>query len=102
MNYKTLYLISGGIIGVILSVILLYVTLTVSANNSNECAPGSYSIGDGICKQEPTGCPYGDSIPIDSPKCAPPQENTIEELPTPTLESKQEIQPIKESSKCNE
>lgn len=70
MNYKTLYLISGGVIGVTLSAILLYVTLTVSANNSNECAP--------------------------------PQENTIEELPIQTLGPKQEIQPIKESSKCNE
>jgi len=28
----------------------------------------------------PTGCPYGDSIPLDSPKCAPPPE--IQE-PTP-------------------
>lgn len=41
------------------------------------CPAGSYDIGitkDGqsICKLEPTGCPYGDSIPLDSPKCAPP------------------------------
>lgn len=24
----------------------------------------------------PTGCPYGDSIPLDSPKCAPPANQT--------------------------
>jgi hypothetical protein len=27
-----------------------------------------------LCKQPPTGCAYGDSIPIDSPKCAPSDE----------------------------
>jgi hypothetical protein len=40
------------------------------------CPAGTYEIGrDGakpLCKAEPTGCPYGDSIPLDSPKCAPP------------------------------
>lgn len=45
------------------------------ANAAAECPAGSYSLGDGACKLEPTGCPYGDSIPIDSPKCvAPPTE----------------------------
>lgn len=29
---------------------------------------------DPICKGNPTGCPYGDSIPLDSPKCAPSDE----------------------------
>lgn len=42
------------------------------ANAAAQCPAGSYSIGDGRCKLEPTGCPYGDSIPIDSPKCVPP------------------------------
>lgn len=35
---------------------------------SINCPAGSYNIGtndDPICKQEPTGCPYGDSIPMD-------------------------------------
>jgi hypothetical protein len=36
---------------------------------SDKCPVGSYNIGwnaDGsaICKAEPTGCPYGDSIPL--------------------------------------
>lgn len=44
------------------------------------CPAGSYQIGydentnELICKAEPTGCPYGDSIPVDSPKCVPPEE----------------------------
>ena len=47
------------------------------------CPSGSYSIDDGVCKQEPTGCPYGDSILLDSPKCAPPTgEQQTEDLQT--------------------
>lgn len=42
-----------------------------------QCPAGSYRIGgtdsEPVCKAEPTGCPYGDSIPVDSPKCAPPE-----------------------------
>ena len=42
---------------------------------AQSCPDGSYYIGDDACKLEPTGCPYGDSIPIDSPKCvSPPTE----------------------------
>jgi hypothetical protein len=40
------------------------------------CPAGTYNIGttnEPVCKNEPTGCPYGDSIPVDSPKCAPPK-----------------------------
>lgn len=37
------------------------------------CAAGTYDAG-GWCKAEPTGCPFGDSIPLDSPKCAPPSD----------------------------
>ncbi len=36
------------------------------------CPEGSYPIGDGVCKAEPTGCPFGDSVPMD--KCAPPPD----------------------------
>lgn len=38
---------------------------------ADKCPPGSYLIGvddktgAAICKLEPTGCPYGDSIPMD-------------------------------------
>jgi hypothetical protein len=45
---------------------------------TDRCPAGSYEIGErdgqAICKLEPTGCPYGDSIPLDSPKCAPPED----------------------------
>lgn len=42
-----------------------------------DCPAGSYSIGIddkglNICKLEPTGCPFGDSVPLD--KCAPPPD----------------------------
>ena len=37
------------------------------------CPAGTYDAG-GFCKNEPTGCPFGDSIPLDSPKCAPPAD----------------------------
>lgn len=56
------------------------VTIEVMADEPTAtCPAGSYEIGrkeqggDPICKLEPTGCPYGDSIPLDSPKCAPPE-----------------------------
>lgn len=44
---------------------------------TKDCPAGSYNIGiskDGltICKLEPTGCPFGDSVPLD--KCAPPSD----------------------------
>lgn len=41
-------------------------------HNAQLCPGGSYSIGDGLCKPEPTGCPYGDSIALDSGKCEAP------------------------------
>lgn len=46
------------------------------------CPPGTDNIGidsEGnlICKNQPSGCPYGDNIPLDSPKCAAPPSQTI-------------------------
>ena len=71
------------------------------------CPDGSYLIGydkDGvnpICKLEPTGCPYGDSIPLgpDCDKHAPENQNnsnegntngTSEVYDTRSTESKEE------------
>lgn len=56
---------------------------------ADKCPDGSYEIGtkdetgEAICKLEPTGCPYGDSIPLgaDCDKHAPQtlgQSSTIE------------------------
>jgi len=45
-----------------------------NAQSTATCHEGSYEIGrkedggDPICKLEPTGCPYGDSIPL-GPDC---------------------------------
>lgn len=36
------------------------------------CPEGSYSIGDGICKLEPTGCPWAEQTPLD--QCVPPPD----------------------------
>lgn len=58
-------------ITIILAIIALWV-VTASAAKL-ECEAGTYDAG-GFCKVEPTGCPYGDSIPLDSPKCAPSEE----------------------------
>lgn len=62
------------------------------------CPEGTYLIDylDGdkmqepICKGEPTGCPYGDSIPVDSPKCVAPEEKDVVESTTPTPVKAQE------------
>lgn len=46
------------------------------------CPDGGYPIGDGQCHTAITGCPYGDGIPVDSEKCAPPQQPATT-TPTP-------------------
>lgn len=68
---------------IITIVVLILVTLPVSAQEAEyTCPDGYYKIGDGDCKAQPTGCPYGDSIPLDSPKCAPTVvQPTIPETP---------------------
>lgn len=53
---------------------------------ADKCPPGSYAIGyedngAAICKAEPTGCPYGDSIPL-GPECdkhAPANQSPAEQ-----------------------
>lgn len=52
---------------------------------ADKCPEGSYSIGIGkngevLCKLEPTGCPYGDSIPL-GPECD--KHKPVEENPAP-------------------
>lgn len=65
------------------------------------CPAGSYEIGrkepDGepICKLEPTGCPYGDSIPMDMcDKFAPQPEEPVVVPEVPATP-----QPVKECGK---
>ncbi len=68
-------------IAMVLLTIGVPIVLSVSAlPNQNACPAGSYDIGiskDGspICKLEPTGCPYGDSIPMDM--CAKFEPQTL-------------------------
>jgi hypothetical protein len=43
-------------------------------------------------KIKPTGCPYGDSIPLDSPKCVAPQQETVQVQNTVQTEYEQKPQ----------
>lgn len=59
------------------------VSATETYTGDATCPNGTYVIGydkgdEGvpICKQNPTGCPYADSIPADSPKCGPPENQS--------------------------
>lgn len=70
--------------------ILLVQTFGASAQESpeQECPEGSYNIGiekngEVICKLNPTGCPYGDSIPL-GPECdkfKPVEETVVDSTP---------------------
>lgn len=39
------------------------------------CPEGQTPIGNGACRQTPTGCPYGDSIPMDMCSKFEPKQN---------------------------
>lgn len=64
------------IIGAIVVLLWLFQMFRVDAATSADavsCPTGTYQIGtddsgNPICKNEPTGCPYGDSIPL-GPEC---------------------------------
>ena len=61
------------IIGLIVVILFIMGRLTTNAQEVQTCPDGSYDIGASkddelICKLEPTGCPYGDSIPL-GPEC---------------------------------
>lgn len=57
---------------------------------SKSCPSTSYEIGRDqngapICHAQPTGCPYGDAIPLDSPKCQPPVAHTSDVPAAPEI-----------------
>ena len=84
----------------LIAILIIFILLllrhagTIPAIATEErCPVGSYEIGSKddvqpICKLEPTGCPYGDSIPMeDCDKHAPVLENEPEEqIPAPAEE----------------
>lgn len=62
---------------------------------ADKCPDGSYAIdytetGAAICKQEPTGCPYGDSIPL-GPECDKHAQESANQPPAA---------PVKNSVQC--
>jgi len=79
--------------------ILLVQTFGASAQEFPVCPEGSYNIGetkqDGeiICKIEPTGCPYGDSIPL-GPECdkQKPVEKIIPQVQGTIIEKEPVVQ----------
>lgn len=52
---------------------------------AGSCPKGQFQAGSinglPICRIEPTGCPYADQIPKDSPKCKPPKSMSHGKLP---------------------
>lgn len=72
---------------ILIALALVFIFIFTSRADSLECPPPSYDAG-GFCKTV-TGCPYGDSIPIDSIKCAPPPEVP----PEPPQEPIEEVEP---------
>lgn len=71
----------------ILLTILIALIAHTNHTSATTCPKGSYDIGDNVCKSEPTGCPYGDSLPMD--KCITPNPE-----PSPDPELKQEVEKI--------
>ena len=78
----------------VIVLILLVMNQFVSTNAQEAiCPAGSYNIGENrteepLCKLEPTGCPYGDSIPLgpDCDKFAPRViGESVPVLPEPTV-----------------
>lgn len=97
---KKLLLGIGVGIGVVTALILAPIGFepvgVTNASNGDGCPTGSYNIGtkDGvnpICKLEPTGCPFGDSVPLD--KCTPPPDITCN-ADWSYCEPKKESEPI--------
>ena len=75
--------------------------LETAGRCADKCPTGSYEIGrehDGaaICHLEPTGCPYGDSIPLDSPKCAPSPEELAQQQAQAAEQQALDAMPVQE------
>lgn len=66
----------------IFDVLILAIGIVVGSNTLGstkaECPSGTYAIDEGICKAEPTGCPYGDSIPMEKCQIQMSEEKTVE------------------------
>lgn len=100
MSNKKLLIITAVNIVLLFTIMLFYKAEAMVEEVPATCPAGSYEIGrkepDGepICKLEPTGCPYGDSIPMDMcDKFAPQPEEPVV-VPEPVTP-----QPVKECGK---
>lgn len=75
---KNVYLVASGIL-----VLAFFAATAIAQNQQLQCQPGEFDAG-GFCKTVPTGCPYGDSVPME--KCEPttPEEKAAAETTTVT------------------
>lgn len=73
------------VIATIILVSAFFIGKAIASNQQLQCQSGEYDAG-GFCRTVPTGCPYGDSIPLDSPKCVPDQEE-VANTPEPQIET---------------
>ncbi len=75
---KVIYIIGA----VVISLVFMYSLSDAAAEHQevSKCPEGSYEIGnklgEPICKAEPTGCVYGDSIPLEDCDKFKPRETT--------------------------
>lgn len=83
---------------IVLGILILFAWANAGATNKPaNCPDGFYlqgydkSNGNPVCSPPPTGCPYAERIPKDSPKCvppavAPPVQTPAIETPEPLVE----------------
>lgn len=79
---------------ILIALFWLFGRVNAQAPRQQQCPVGSYPIGmekeQLLCKIEPTGCPYGDSIPMDScdkhaPKPKPKVQADVTPMPVPSV-----------------
>lgn len=57
-----------------------------NASAATECPVNSYEIAEGVCKANPTGCQYGDSIPMS--ECSSHKPVLKKKAPQKTVQKK--------------
>jgi len=88
---KKFVIFLAALTGAILFVAIMSARVSSTEQPQATCPAGSYNIGitkDGspLCKLEPTGCPYGDSIPMDMCDKFKPQVEPVQPVQQPAIE----------------
>lgn len=87
---KKILLFTLALVGALLFVAIMTARVGSTEQLPATCPAGSYDIGiskDGspICKLEPTGCPYGDSIPMDMCDKFKPEVEPVQMVEQPAI-----------------